>query len=83
MSQGQVFDNVNAEIYGILMIFKSFTNSTDHLTLLSYDGWDWDDRNHIEFAYYRDLYIGNQKNFSDEFIITTPARAPANYFSNG
>ena len=65
------------------MTLKSFTDSIDHLTLLSYDGWDWDDRNHIEFAYYRDLYIGNQKNFSDEFIITTPARAPANYFSNG
>ena len=37
----------------------------------------------MEFAYYKDLYIENQRNLTDEFIITTPARAPLNYFSNG
>ena len=37
----------------------------------------------MEFAYYNDLYIQNPSNISDEFIITTPARAPLNYFSNG
>ena len=37
----------------------------------------------MEFAYYKDLYIENQRNLTDELIITTPARAPLNYFSNG
>ena len=63
------------------MILKSFVNATNHLSLLSFDGWD--DERQKEFAYYKDLYIENQKSFSDEVIITTPARAPMNYFSNG
>ena len=37
----------------------------------------------MEFAYYKDLYIENQRNLTNEFIITTPARAPQNYFSSG
>ena len=63
------------------MIFESFANAANHWTLLSFDGWK--DKKQIEFAYYRDIYIENQKNFSDEFIRTTPARAPQNFFSKG
>ena len=66
------------------MIFKSFVNTTDHVTLLSYDDWEEkDEKIFNQFAYYRDIYIENQKSLSNEFIITTPARAPQNYFRNG
>ena len=41
------------------------------------------DKRETEFAYYKDLYIENQKNVSGEFIKTATARAPRNYFSNG
>ena len=50
--------------------------------MLSYDHWT-DNKIKREFAYYKDLYIENRRNISDEFIITTPARAPENYFSKG
>ena len=63
------------------MIFESFASAKNHWTLLSFDGWK--DKKQTEFAYYRNIYIENQKNFSDKFIRTTPARAPQNYFSNG
>ena len=63
------------------MIFESFANAANHWTLLSFDGWK--DKKQIEFAYYRDIYIENQKNVSEEFIRTTPARAPQNFFSKG
>ena len=65
---------------------KSFDNATklkEHPTLLSYV---WEKKNpekESEFAYYRDLYIENQKTISEEFIITEGARAPQNYLSNG
>ena len=36
-----------------------------------------------EYAYYRDIYIENQKNFSDELIVTAPARAPQSFLRNG
>ena len=52
-----------------------------HLSLLSYDLWP--DKREREFAYYKDLYIENQKNISGEFIKTIPARAPRNYYRNG
>ena len=61
---------------------KSLNNAKQSTTLLSHD-WkkkSWQD---IEFAYYRDLYINNQQNLSNEFIVTTPFRAPQNYYSNG
>ena len=57
--------------------FSSFTNTDDQLTLLSYDKWD--DKTENEYAYYRDLYIENQRNVSDGHIQTTPMRAPRNY----
>ena len=62
---------------------KSFGTAKkfDHLSLLSYDGWD--DKRHREFAYYKDLYIENQRVVSDEFIKTKTARGPRNYFRNG
>ena len=63
------------------MFFKSFANATNHLTLLSYDGWE-DDKTD-EYVYYRDIYIENQKNFSDELIVTAPARAPQSFLRNG
>ena len=39
-----------------------------HLSLLSYDRWG--DKRETEFAYYKDLFIENQKNVSGEFIKT-------------
>ena len=63
---------------------KSFgiaKKNDNHLSLLSYDGWM--NKREMEFAYYKDLYIENQKNISEEFIITEGARAPQNYLSNG
>ena len=66
----------------IFKIIKSFAKKFDnHLSLLSYDRWTG--KREMEFAYYNDLYIQNPSNISDEFIITTPARAPLNYFGNG
>lgn len=61
--------------------YQSYANEKDQLTLLSYDKWDLETE--TKFAYYRDLYIGNQKNFSESFIQTTPARAPQNFFRKG
>ena len=61
-------------------------NAENHLSLLSYDYWEdiEEEETRAElFAYYKDLYIENPKNVSDEIMITTPARAPQNYFSNG
>merc|ERR1719454_2574202 len=58
----------------------SFAKKIDnHLSLLSYDRWTG--KREMEFAYYNDLYIQNPSNISDEFIVTTPARAPLNHFS--
>lgn len=59
---------------------KSFDDAEQHPTLLSHP---WKGKKEMEFAYYRDLYIKNEKNHSDEFIVTTPARAPRNYYRNG
>ena len=50
---------------------KSFDNATrlqNHPTLLSYDWKEKNPEKESEFAYYRDLYIENQKTISEEFI---------------
>ena len=65
---------------------KSFANAENHLSLLSYDQWEDIEEEEARaelFAYYKDLYIKNPRNVSDEIMITTPARAPQNYFSDG
>ena len=59
---------------------KSYSDAKQYPTLLSHR---WKGKKEMEFAYYRDLYIENEKNLSDEFIVTTPARAPRNYYRNG
>ena len=62
--------------------FQSFDNAKQSPTLLSHQ-WKNNSWQDIEFAYYKDLYINNQENLSNEFIVTTPFRAPQNYYSNG
>ena len=59
---------------------KSFGDAEQHPTLLSHR---WKGEKEMEFAYYRDLYIKNEKNHSDEFIVTSAARAPRNYYRKG
>ena len=65
---------------------KSFANAKNHLSLLSYGQWEdieGEETRKDLFAYNKDLYIENPRNISDEIMITTPARAPQNYFSDG
>ena len=62
--------------------FQSFDNGKQSPTLLSHK-WKKNSWQDIEFAYYKDLYINNQENLTNEFIVTTPFRAPQNYYSNG
>ena len=61
---------------------QSFDNAKQSPTLLSHQ-WKQNSWQDIEFAYYKDLYIKNQLNLSNEFIVTTSFRAPQNYYRNG